>query len=413
MTQTRIAIDIGSTVIKIAQIGPSDELIKQDFHPRNFEAGIAKQVESLVDLLDASCDEQEILICSSANGGLQVGIICLTPSFSGAILRDQVLLAGANPIFVHDMEEERSNLNYVDILLVGGGIDCENFTPIEERLRRFNPDKYHFGSLAYAGNCYLVDLFTQLFPDTNVIANPLGNELRCRTGTVFEALRHAYIDDLVYKDGVSELRDGLSKTIYPTPEIVNRGFRRIVFNHSTIRSVGTCVLVDIGGATTDIHYTVEIINNDSKEKPSFGESITRYVFTDLGIIASADSTLLQIRTHPRLFEFLKTILTEDVNIREIYRSLREGEYDPSPILLSYACFFLTLDRFSRGHGAGLPVAKLEKVAQFILTGGAAQNLEEKIIFKIVALFLVKNNNPVIFVDRHYQVWVDGITWSHL
>lgn len=409
MSQARIVIDIGSTVVKIAQIDSNDKIIRQDFHPRAFESGIARQVESLVDSLDIPYDKESIRICSSANGGLRVGIICLTDYFSGAVFRNQVLSAGANPMFVHDMEKESSDFNYVDILLVGGGIDCESFALLEERLRRFNPERYHFGSLVYAGNSLYTILFTQLFPDAKVIANPLAETLCSPKNSVFETLRHAYLDDLVFKEGLSELRKSISKTILPTPEIVNRGFQRAVFNHSTILVAGACVLIDIGGATTDLHYTVEIIRDDSDNRPSPGASIARYVFTDLGIVASRDSTLLQIRSHPRLYEFLTIILTKDV--REIYRSLREGDYSPTALLLSYACLFLALGRFSKGHGAGLPTAELSKVSQFILTGGSSQNLDEKLVAKLVDLFLSnESSKSKIFIDRNYQVWVDGITW---
>ena len=73
---------------------------------------------------------------------------------------------------------------------------------------------------------------------------------------------------------------------------------------------GACILMDVGGATTDFHYTVEIIREDSENWPSLGSSSARYVFTDLGIVASRDSTLLQIRSHPRLYDFLSRILNQ-------------------------------------------------------------------------------------------------------
>jgi hypothetical protein len=97
---------------------------------------------------------------------------------------------------------------------------------------------------------------------------------------------------------VSELRTNLSQGIRPTPEVVNQGFHRAILNCSTIQVVGACVLLDIGGATTDLHYTVEIVRDESDAKPLPGSSVARYVFTDLGIVASRDSLLLQLRTHP-------------------------------------------------------------------------------------------------------------------
>jgi hypothetical protein len=406
---SRIAVDIGSTVVKVARIGEGDRLLSQDHYARDFEAGIAGQVESLLDAL-AVGERDEVRMCSSANGGLRVGIVCLTKHFSGAALRNQVLLAGANPVFVHDLDEAGGHAGLVDILLVGGGIDCEDAGPLELRLRRFDAKAYRFGALLYAGNRCLADAFAERFPEAVVVANPLADTLSSRSNSVFEVLRRAYLDDLIYKEGVSELGSHLSQGIRPTPEVVSRGFQRALLKRSSLEVVGACILIDVGGATTDFHYTVEIVREDSDNRPAEGASVARYVFTDLGIVASRDSTLLQLRGDPRLYEFLACVLKDDV--RDAYRLLREGEYDCSPELLAYACLFLGLDRFAHGRGPGLPTADLGKVAQIILTGGAAQPMSEEVVARMVRLLLPDaSGNPMIVVDRHYQVWVDGITWD--
>jgi hypothetical protein len=406
---SRIAVDIGSTVVKVARIGEGDRLLSQDHYARDLEAGIAGQVESLLDAL-AVGERDEVRMCSSANGGLRVGIVCLTKHFSGAALRNQVLLAGANPVFVHDLDEAGGHAGFVDILLVGGGIDCEDAGPLELRLRRFDAKAYRFGALLYAGNRCLADAFAQRFPEAAVVANPLADTLSSRSNSVFEVLRRAYLDDLIYKEGVSELGSHLSQGIRPTPEVVSRGFQRALLKRSSLEVVGACILIDVGGATTDFHYTVEIVREDSDNRPAEGASVARYVFTDLGIVASRDSTLLQLRGDPRLYELLACVLKDDV--RDAYRLLREGEYDCSPELLAYACLFLGLDRFAHGRGPGLPTADLGKVAQIILTGGAAQPMSEEVVARMVRLLLPDaSGNPMIVVDRHYQVWVDGITWD--
>jgi hypothetical protein len=407
---TRVAVDIGSTVVKVARVRDDGELVRQEFHPRDFDAGIARQVESILDRLYAQEGYDDVLICSSANGGLRVGIVTLTPLFSGAVLRNQVLLAGANPVFLHGLEDEAGHPQYVDMLIVAGGIDCEDPGPIAARLERFHSDRYRFGALVYAGNRYLAHAFRARFPEATVIPNPLGGGLSGRVTSVFEAVRRAYLDDLVHKEGVSELRTDLARGIRPTPEVVNRGFHRAILNGSTIRVVGACVLLDIGGATTDLHYSVELVRDDSDDKPLPGSSVARYVFTDLGIVASRDSLLLQMRSHPRLYELLEVALGGDT--REAYRLLREGEYAPSPKLLSYGCLFLALDRFAQGRGPGLPTSDLSRLGQIILTGGAAQTLDEQVVARIVNLLIRPGgSDPAVQVDRRYQVWVDGITWA--
>ncbi len=405
-----VAVDIGSTVVKIARIGADGGIESQQLFPRDFDAGVARQVEALLESSGVSLEANDVLVCSSANGGLRVGIVCLSKHYSGAALRNQVLLAGANPLFVHDFEEVGSNLGYVDILLVGGGIDCDDAGPLEQRLRKFEPERYRFGSLVYAGNSHLANLFAELFPAATLVPNPLADSLAGRTLSVFEAVRRAYLDDLVYKEGVSELRGNLAKGIRPTPEIVSQGFQRALAKSSSIEVAGACVVLDIGGATTDLHYTVEIVRDDSEERPSAGGSVARFVFTDLGIVASRDSLMLQLRNHPRLYEFLKRATDDAVEVA--YQSIREGEYEPSPLLLSYGCLFIALDRFAQGRGPGLPTADLTRLAQIILTGGASQTMSEQVVGRIVDLFRSATSGvPVVLIDRRYQMWIDGITWS--
>lgn len=405
----RIALDIGSTVVKVARLDAAGQLATQQFFPRDFAAGIAQQVRSVLVKLGIDVEREAIHACSSANGGLRVGIICLSEHYSGAALRNQVLLAGANPEFVHDLDEARGDSRRVDILLVGGGIDGADCGPSAQRLAAFDPGRYRYGALVYCGNRFLAESFEQRFPAATVIANPLGETLSSRVGSVFECVRRAYLDDLVFKEGISELPARLVSNIRPTPEVASRGFLRSVLNQSTFTIVGACIALDIGGATTDLHYTVEVVSEDSPVRPASGVSVARYVFTDLGIVASRDTLVLQLRSHPQLYEFLGAVLGNDV--RETYAALREGEYEPPPALLSYACLFLALDRFAKGRGPGLPTGKLDQVAQIILTGGAAQTLEEAVVSRIAGLLLGPAPLPLVQVDRNYEIWVAGITWT--
>lgn len=404
----RIAVDIGSTIVKVAEIGADDTLLGQTFHERDFDSGIAGQVESLLAPYELGHRSEEVLICSSANGGLRVGIVSLTELFSGAELRNQVLSAGANPVFLHPIDSQGEG-KIVDVLLVGGGIDCEETGPLALRLKRFEPGQYRFGALMYAGNEHAAEIVLEKHPAAVIVENPLSDSLRGGQSTVFSALRSAYLDDLVYKEGISELQKILPVAVLPTPEVVNRGLHRAVTGHSSVRIGGPCVLLDLGGSTTDLNYTVEIVRDDSMDRPPTGSSVARYVFTDLGVVASRDSTLLQMQSHAGMFEFLSRAM--DSEPRMIYQQIREGEYDGSSELLAYACVFLSLDRFAHGRGPGLPVADLGKISRIVLTGGAARALDEEVVARVVDSVARDGNiNPEITIDRAYKIWVDGITW---
>jgi len=405
-----LALDIGSTIVKLARLDSHGGLASQDFYPRDFEAGVAAQVRDILDIHAVDPTVEPVLVCSSANGGLRVGIVCLSPLFSGAALRNQVLLAGANPEYVHGFDHAQGDTRMVDVLLVGGGIDGEDAGPAAALLVSFDPGRYRFGTLVYCGNRNLASAFALRFPFARLIDNPLGETLSSRVGSVFETIRRAYLDDLVFKEGVSELPYGLARSIRPTPEVASRGFLRSVNNQGSFTIVGTCLALDIGGATTDLHYTVECVDADSPVRPSTGVSVARYVFTDLGIVASRDTLMLQLRNHAQLYEFLSAVLGGQT--RDVYAALREGDYQPTPQLLSYACLFLALDRFAKGRGPGLPTGDLGKAAQIILTGGAAQTLDEAVVARMLVLLMPEGvPTPLVQVDRRYEIWVAGITWT--
>lgn len=407
----RRALDIGSTVIKLAQLDGRGSLASQEFFARDFDAGIARQVRAILDQRRIDPEREPMLACSSANGGLRVGIVALSPLFSGAAARNQVLLAGANPEYVLPLDDQRGDPRRVDVLLVAGGIDEVDCGPAARLLESFDPTRYRFGTLLYAGNRHLAAGFRTRFAPAHVIDNPLGETLSSRVGSIFETIRRAYLDDLVFKEGISELPAAIGRSIRPTPEVASRGFLRSVSNQGSFTIVGACLVLDIGGATTDLHYTVECVAEDSAVKPSSGMSVARYVFTDLGIVASRDTLMLQLRAHPQLYEFLGSVLGGE-QTREAYSSLREGDYQASPQLMSYACLFIALERFASGRGPGLPTGDLATVVQIILTGGAAQTLDEQVVSRMLALLLPPATPPpLVQIDRRYEIWVAGITWT--
>lgn len=401
-------VDIGSTVLKFARVDTNGKLIHQEFRDRDYDAEIVDQLDDLLNPYAQVIDGENLIICSSANGGLRVGVVCLSNSYSGSTYRNQILLGGANPVFVDEISNCRPNTKYVDILLVGGGIDCEDTGPMSMLISRFSPADYNYGSLVYAGNRFLADAFLRKFPDAKIVANPMADGLGATSDSIFVALRDAYLDDLVYKHGISEVAAKFDAVIRPTPEVVNRGYYRAISEQMFPQMTGASILIDIGGATTDFHYTVEVVRDDSSDRPAAGTSVSRYVFADLGVFASRDSTVLQLRRNPRTFEFLEAVLDADVS--EVYRLLREGECDLQPELLSCACVFLGLDRFSRGDGPGLPTADLRKLNKLVLTGGAAQMLDEDKAAAIVSLFLpTPVDADFVMIDKQYEIWIQGAT----
>lgn len=402
-----VAVDVGSTIVKIASVDETGKVTSQQFFERDFERGILKQISQLFERLRIDASSPAVAICSSANGGLRVGILCLTQSISGAVLRNQALLAGANPLFVKSLNDSVVDPQTIDVLLVGGGIDCADIAPLAKQIKQISPGEYAPNSIIYCGNKYARPLISELYPEARFIDNPCATAIDKVENTVFVALRNAYLEDLIYKEGVSELAKRFSCSVRPTPEVVSHGFYKAVSNLVDRGISGTSVMMDIGGATTDLHYTVEIVRDDSPNRPAFSSSIARYVFSDLGVSASIDSTVLQLRRNPRTFEFLNCVLSSGIN--DYYRLLREGEKEPDAEIAAYACIFLALDRFTTGNGPGLPTADLGRLERLVLTGGASQSLDTAVVARLVGLFTPTSfDSAAVSIDNEYRFWIDGI-----
>jgi len=403
-----IYIDIGSTQIKLAEMNNGGSIVQQTFYSRDYSISPSDQVSILLKKLPNL--PQTRRICSSANGGIRVGIISLTSRFSGAAARNLALGAGANIIFINTLNPQSVNITQpVDTLIFIGGIDCEGASTLKGKIASLDLKGYNFKSLIYAGNRYLASFFLSRFPQAVIIPNPFVDELEVRDQSLLTYVRNLYLEDLIDKDSIRDLTSLSEVPIIPTPGIVNIAFERLSRQKSKIIIPLPCIVIDIGGATTDIHFGVETLKLSEGMDSRLYIASNRYVFTDLGVVASRSSTLSRLSNHTRLYEFLQ-IVAGDL-ARQVYIGLREGEVTDE--VLFYGCFFLALDELSQNQSANVPVIDLNKLASIMITGGASQveTLNIDFFLKIFQLLTNQFGNVGgirIILDYNYELWVDGI-----
>jgi len=403
-TNERILIDIGSTVIKYFRLNLEGKVLDRGYFDRNYDLLVNKQV---IDILKnriewtSGCDF--LRICSSANGGLSIGVLGYTERFSTAWAVKAAFNSGGNVQWATDLAGvNNTNMTMVDVFVLTGGFDDG---PIEKQMRWLRhasnlPVKYE--TVVFAGNRKLTEAVQSLWPCVLITDNVIGEDMSWQGEALSHVLSKAYLNDLVLNKGIFGLQQISEVPIFPTPAVVHEAYKVILNGNSSIRYPTPFVMLDIGGATTDIFYGGELVidNNGSDAIPSSN----RHVFSHLGIFASRPQLIAHLSINPRLGDFLRALDLESSEQR--YLALREGDSAwTTPEFLAEACCFLALNECLSGIHKGHKI-NLNRVAAIVITGGASQICNVSRIKRILKIFDVENIE--IFIDENYEIWIEGM-----
>ena len=399
-------IDVGSTVIKAVRIDTTGTVVNH-FATRKPNGRVSEQAGSVIDELQ---DGGDVRICSSANGGLQIGLVCLTRRFSGSVVARSLETVGANIRYVHELRSVHAVQQepHVDMLVIVGGIDSLDNLTFVNKVEKVYLDTLPHDRLVYAGHADAGGEFQNRHARAKIVANPLANRLASENDYLADYVRTTYLDDIQSKRDLQPLSARSSVQIEPTPAVVSRAFARIVE-----RKRGPELLIDAGGATTDIHYTKDLIDEErvSGTMTSFRD-VGRHVYTGLGTEASRVPTLRALTQHPGCADFVAALY--DGDHRRIYIDLIEGIVPDG--LLSYACLFLALWDLARGGAWGRhtgsvqssPPLNLNRLTCLGITGGAAKVVDEARLAKVLALVAGSGTAARVRVDRSYRWWTLGL-----
>ena len=233
------------------------------------------------------------------------------------------------------------------------------------------------------------------------VANVLDRHLRPHLAGLAGAVREVYVGDLVDAKGLGALADVTSTQIWPTPAVVGLAAQRMTKQPVPPAPTVPFVLVDAGGATTDVFVCAEL-RPAHAARSAPGESVVRHVFTDLGVAASRPALLQRLGTDPDLLDLVAAVAPG--RSRALYTALGEGApeaLDPPYGFLS--CLFLALRRL-----AG-PEADLSRAASFVVTGGACGDTPVAAVRRVVD---AARGRPVardgVLLDRDYLLWAYGL-----
>ena len=389
---TRLLFDIGSTYFKVAEEGT----IRQYF--RDFGRPIFDDLMDKCGDLIKRHSPDEIRICSSANGGLSTLIIGLSNSFSLKYAVNIAFNSGINiidTVLYPDIDSATAPLETVDVVIVVGGIDGVGGI-FDERLFGFL-EKVHYENIVYVGSAddrdYLADHIDHLV----ILDNIITDRLKINEGELKTYLTDLYQADIMGKEDIKQLYHITANQIYSTPYVVNLALPHV---KEKLDVADPYIVIDIGGATTDIHYSRDLVSDNIVGEGGYD----RLVFKKLGVYKSRESLIHTARQNEFVFELLNHLgVTENI--------LEERSEKATKILMQLA-IFLVLYKVSRHHADYIEL-KLENLNSIVLTGGITKLLSQEEAEEIVGFFYKKllhfHQIPDIVLDRNYEIWTYGMT----
>ncbi len=388
----KLQIDIGSTYFKTNANGEINQ------HFRNFDTTIYEDLQNKCADLLGNYKKEEISICSSANGGLSTLIIGITSLFSLKYATNIAFNSGINiidTILYSTIEEALVPTDVIDVVIVVGGIDGVK-AKFDDKLITYLKE-VNYQNIVYVGNSQNHDFLNDKLDGLIVLKNIIGDKLQIQEDELKEYLTHLYQSDITGKEDIKKLYEITSNQIYSTPYVVNNALPKL----RTLFDVADPFLViDVGGATTDIHYSTDLVDNKNIMTSS---GYDRLVFKKLGVFKSRESLVFGAKNNEFVYELL-----DHLNVNE---HILDEQSEKATMVLMQLAIFLVLYQVSKSHHEYVTL-KLEILNSIVLTGGISKVLSDEDIDKIIGFFYKKILNftetPNVITDRNYEIWTLGI-----
>lgn len=386
----KLLIDVGSTYFKISTV----DAIEQHF--RDFNKDILDDLMAKCGETISRFDREDIHVCSSANGGLSTLIIGVTNSFSLKYATSIAFNSGINiidTILYQNIEDYSLPSDLIDVVIIVGGADIhsDQFSDsLYSYLKQLN-----YSNIVYAGTAQDAPRIREHVKDVVILPNIVDDRLHIVEEHLKVYLTNLYQQDIEGKQDIKHLYDITDNQIFPTPYIVNKALPLINAKFSVTNPF---ILLDIGGATTDIHYSKDLVEDNIVTENEYD----RLVFKRLGVYKSKQSLIFAAQSNEFVYELL-TYLKVTENI------FHEHSEKATKVLMQLA-IFLVLCKMSHYVKSYINL-KLLAINSIVLTGGITKVLTVEEIEMIIAFFykkiLTSDHKPVTVLDSGYDIWTLG------
>lgn len=261
-----LLIDFGSTYTKLRAVDlDAGQVVATAQGPSTVTTDVTVGLDAALVRLEGAMgalpDFRYRLASSSAAGGLKMVTIGLVPELTAKAARLAALGAGAKLAGTYAFELTKGDVDAIvagapDMVLLSGGTDGGNRKVISENAARLAESALTC-PVVVAGNRSVVDDVAKTLTDAGktaiVTENVMPRHLELNIEPAREAIRQLFIRHIVHAKGIDKAEGRLDAVLMPTPAAVLKGAKLLADGTDAKDGLGPLVVVDIGGATTDVH----------------------------------------------------------------------------------------------------------------------------------------------------------------
>lgn len=285
---TVLCLDIGSTWTKGALVSSAGDLLGTAQHTTT-QPEVLQGIDNVTQTLGPA---DRTLACSSAGGGLRLAVVGQERLVSAEAGYRVALSAGAKVVHVSAGPLDGAGIRALraarpDLVLLVGGTDGGDASVLLHNARKLGVNRIAC-PIVLAGNAEAQPQALDLLKGRTVVrtANVLPDVGELAPGPARAAIREVFLEHVIGGKGLSRgpRFRGLVRAV--TPDAVLRGVSRL-----TTDGEGAVLVVDVGGATTDVYSAVSTV--EGPERTVALPPDRRTVEGDLGMRWSAPGVVAE------------------------------------------------------------------------------------------------------------------------
>lgn len=297
-----IVADIGSTLTKLCaygQLNSSNPLFLgqgiglTSVSQGDISIGLEEARADLENCLNVDTSGAELMVASSAAGGLKMSVHGLTQDMTLRAAREASLGAGAIVGFTTASYIQDSDLAEIrrvkpDIIMLAGGVDYGDRDVVvinAKVLAKLDLDV----PIIYAGNIAARTEVSGIIEGAGKVVIVVDNVYpkidELNIGPVRAVIQNVFSEHIITAPRMEKVKSLIKGEVIPTPGAVMRSAEIL---HEAI---GDLVVVDVGGATSDVHSVTDGSKRFAKMMVAPEPRTKRTVEGDLGVYINADNII--------------------------------------------------------------------------------------------------------------------------